>query len=736
MRIYKGSEITLKLYTRINCQSIEADKMRVVLFTTNPNNSCIVNNIVVSGNTLLVTIGRNDLNVMEDGVINYIILGYDDNEEIYNSTRQSNYYLKTPDGYVAKSIQTSKDVYIVDNGDYKILPDEDYSSIEEVNVHVEFDAEPYIQRGIELGEEIQKSKLESVSITENGIYTREDGYNEIHVEVPDLNGDFQTGYDEGIEVGKAEQKALLEPITITENGTYSREDGYNEVIVDVPDLNGSYDEGYTDGYAEGEANGVEKAGSIIAETARVLDITENGYYMSRYSEPPTPDVTGVYPDGTQFYNYAQLEKFIYYSGFLVSKDMEIEIWWKGDVSKTYGTIIGSEIAAGSNFKIGIPENPNQLEAEIVTTPVTFSNAISNKWYHLRISYANGFWVDGEKIGDFPGNIFGNPYNLYINSGNHNNFNGANGYFGMIKITTNGVENIIIPTEDGLKNITTDEMLEVSYNNGVYAFTDNTPQVPEGNLIKTINVNITQKINVWDNAIKFGESKFDYIPQGFDFSGKPTSLEGLFRNCNNLLELPYIDTSEVTNYSEWLLYTFKITNIPFEIILNENANCIKMFYNSSLKEIPFFVTSNVTTIHYMFGNAKNIKTLPPFDFSKVTNYQYWIEGCTNLESLPYYDFTNVTTNNQYLVGFGGNLTNLTEIGGFALKQSCNGTYGLVKMPNLSYQSCINQLNALYDFTGNGETPTSSQGQLKVHQNFLNLVGEEISIGTNKGWTITA
>lgn len=161
----------------------------------------------------------------------------------------------------------------------------------------------------------------------------------------------------------------------------------------------------------------------------------------------------------------------------------------------------------------------------------------------------------------------------------------------------------------------------------------------------------------------------------------------------------------------------------------------MFYNSSLNEIPFFVTSNVTNIHYMFGNAKNIKTLPPFDFSKVTNYQYWIEGCTNLESLPYYDFTNVTTNNQYLVGFGGTLTKLTEIGGFALKQSCNGTYGLVKMPNLSYQSCINQLNALYDFTGNGETPNSSQGQLKVHQNFLTTVGDEISIGTNKGWVIT-
>ena len=35
----------------------------------------------------------------------------------------------------------------------------------------------------------------------------------------------------------------------------------------------------------------------------------------------------------------------------------------------------------------------------------------------------------------------------------------------------------------------------------------------------------------------------------------------------------------------------------------------------------------------------------------------------------------------------------------------------------------------------ETPTSSQGKLKVHQNFLNTVGDEISIGTSKGWSIT-
>ena len=241
MRIYKGSEITLRLY---NPCKIEDGLVDVILYTTNPKLAYKIKDATVEGNIVYVRINKSTFNNMEDGVINYIIL-----DEVYNTERQSSYYLKTPEDYVAKSVQTSKDIYIVDNGDYKILPDEDYSSIEEVNVHVEFDAEPYIQRGFELGVETQKSKLESVSINENGTYTREDGYNEIHVEVPDLNGDYQTGYDEGYEAG-----------------------------ID---------------YAS------ENAGEIAAQTARVLDVTENGTYLSQYSEPVYPDaITGIYPDLT------------------------------------------------------------------------------------------------------------------------------------------------------------------------------------------------------------------------------------------------------------------------------------------------------------------------------------------------------------------------------------------------------------------------------------------------------
>lgn len=82
-------------------------------------------------------------------------------------------------------------------------------------------------------------------------------------------------------------------------------------------------------------------------------------------------------------------------------------------------------------------------------------------------------------------------------------------------------------------------------------------------------------------------------------------------------------------------------------------------------------------------------------------------------------------------FGSSLDNLTDFGGLInLKTDMAGSYGFQKCPNLTYQSCINILNGLADVT------TLGGRTLKVHQNFLNLVGDEISIGTSKNWVIIA
>ena len=113
------------------------------------------------------------------------------------------------------------------------------------------------------------------------------------------------------------------------------------------------------------------------------------------------------------------------------------------------------------------------------------------------------------------------------------------------------------------------------------------------------------------------------------------------------------------------------------------------------------------------------------------------SCSNLTSLPALNAQSLNMG-QYSGLFGySELPNLINFGGFLnLKCSLTNDKNLKKLPNLTYESCINVLNGLYDFAGNGETPNSDQGQLKVHQNFLDKVGDEISIGINKGWTITA
>ena len=112
-------------------------------------------------------------------------------------------------------------------------------------------------------------------------------------------------------------------------------------------------------------------------------------------------------------------------------------------------------------------------------------------------------------------------------------------------------------------------------------------------------------------------------------------------------------------------------------------------------------------------------------------------CFSLVSIPAINAQSLNMPSYFGVFGYSELSKITDFGGFLnLKCSLTGDYNFKKLPNLTYQSCINILNGLYDFTGNGETPNSEQGELKVHQNFLDTVGDEISIGVNKGWTITA
>lgn len=211
------------------------------------------------------------------------------------------------------------------------------------------------------------------------------------------------------------------------------------------------------------------------------------------------------------------------------------------------------------------------------------------------------------------------------------------------------------------------------------------------------------------------SFFDTV--GSDFPC-PENMSNAFYGETERTVLKPLDLSNVTNMS-YMLYGCGSLNTIDGV---ENWN-----------------VSNVTNMSYMFNACNALYTLDcsNWDTSKVKNMANMFYNCRNLTSMG-----SLRADSLEMGGYEGffgytEMSKLTDFGGLInLKTSLTSDNNLKRLPNLSYESCINILNGLYDFTGNGETPTSSQGQLNVHQNFLNLVGDAISIGTNKGWTITA
>lgn len=507
----------------------------------------------------------------------------------------------------------------------------------------------------------QKSKLSSLVVTENGTYTKDDGYNKVDVEVPsrepvlkplswtvkennwemtfskptDADGycpvvikadikekytDAQVeeirqesynngyaagdevGYQNGVEAGKTQQKAELIELTVDENGTYEREDGYNKVTVDItlPKIQ--------------EAINVElSAGETgVITPSEGYDVLKKVNYTVSAS-PTTVDFEGM----------------------------------------------------------GYAEAPLPI-----VTAITYSNSVYDKW----------------------------------NKGEITNF-------------TNDNNLVFCPIIDVSSKISL---------MGFFSGATNLQYIPPLNTSEMENM-----VGGLSGMCK-GCSSLTYIAP-FDTS-KADSVKEMFSGCSKLEQLPLLDTSNVRNMSYMFSGCSKLKELP-----NFNTsrvtdmsymfrNCTSLINTNSIKD---WITSNLTTTYYMFNYCTNLTDFEVnWDTSKVTEMSHMFDSATKLTNIGPINCSSVGYN-KYPVYSYSEIASITGIGGFiGMKSSWDSTYGLAKCPNLTYQSCINILNGLYDFTGNGETPSSSQGVLKVHYKFLTAVGDEISIGTDKGWKITS
>lgn len=208
---------------------------------------------------------------------------------------------------------------------------------------------------------------------------------------------------------------------------------------------------------------------------------------------------------------------------------------------------------------------------------------------------------------------------------------------------------------------------------------------------TVNVPQTTGGTLIQNGTRMGGSLFSAIPSGYDFS-------------------------QVENFA----------------LMFSDATHLQSVSEGDIN------TSNGILFSSMFFGCSRLTSVSGLDTSRATNIEGLVCRCTSLTSLQELDASSLEVEAASGLFWPDDLQypNLTDAGGLKnLKVSIEG-FNWDLCPNLSLQSCLNILNGLYDFTGHGEQPGEGQGKLKVHPNFISLVGDDISIATDKGWQVSA
>ena len=193
---------------------------------------------------------------------------------------------------------------------------------------------------------------------------------------------------------------------------------------------------------------------------------------------------------------------------------------------------------------------------------------------------------------------------------------------------------------------------------------------------------------------------------------------LYMGCSKLQQLPYINLSEV-KYMDYFC---------------EGCESLKSV------DLSGWNTPNLKKCYALFRGCRNLQSvnLSGWNTSNVTDISYLFYSDEKLVDvdLSGWDLGNVT-NIGNIFGYYGNVNTLLHLKfGNNLKTRWK-SYGSPRyLPNLTVESLLSIIDGLYDFTSNGETPSSSQGQIEFGTTNLNkLTDEQKTVAVNKGWTLT-
>lgn len=253
---------------------------------------------------------------------------------------------------------------------------------------------------------------------------------------------------------------------------------------------------------------------------------------------------------------------------------------------------------------------------------------------------------------------------------------------------------------------------------------------------------------------YRNSRLDIMDQLLQLCENVTDMSYMFHSCNSLIELDVsmLDTSNVTDMS----YMFRSCSLLTELdVSNFNTsnvtNMRDMFWGcSQLTELDLsnFNTSNVIYMDTMFSGCNRLKTLnvKSFNTSNVIRMDTMFANCNSLTELDLsnFDFSKTIHINRFVYSCPGlkDLQFGTNLGkGYIEKSNNYSNYklNLSDCRDLTHDSLMNVINNLYDL--NLTYDVANDGTLYTQQlvlgetNLAKLTADEITIATNKGWTVS-
>ena len=540
----------------------------------------------------------------------------------------------------------TKSVTATTNGTSAITFDAGYTGLDRVNVNVNVPVQDYWNSGYTSGKTDgvaeQKAKLISTAITANGTYQKEDGYNQITVNVPtgstinnqtktvnvNVNGTSaitydvgytglervnlnvnipQTGhtdeelaqaYTSGITVGVAEQKSKLVSTAVTTNGTYTRSDGYNTITVNVPTQdywNSGYTSGYTDGYAAASGGQIQYYNVTVSPSAsdgsslvnKVQVTFTYGSSSDTITYQGTPIVKQVIPGVSYTVSFNNV------SGYVKPGDITGNSTWGGSTS--YSPIY---TASG-------PTPPTPYQTQYLTFDIISGGELSKpNNYSLEYSVNDSEWVSmgssivlssgdkvrmkGERVGvttsnnSFSGSVI---YNVY-------------GNILSIIYADNFVNYSVLP-----------DSINGGYFRGLFTLT---------NVISAENLVLPSNTTSSCYQEMFGGcTSLTTAPSVLPASTLAANCyNGMFYNCTGLTTAPIISA---TGFSG-------------------TYSCQYMFYGcSSLTTAPELPATTISGSCYngMFERCTSLTTAPELPATTLASgcYNSMFKGCTSLITAP-------------------------------------------------------------------------------------------------------